>query len=467
MDRHNDDGRNLAAAVARFVCAPPPLAPETFERAKKVVIDTVSANVAGASSDVLPALTEYLAQQPAGRYPVLGTALRTSAEGAALANGTLSAALEFDDVLSIMPGHPSAVVMASLCASDKALAASGREVVEAYAVGIEAGARIAQALTLDHYKRGFHATGTVALFSAVAALSRIERFDAQQVQVALGIAASFSSGLHGNFGTMTKPLHSGWAARNAVAAVALARAGLTASTRIFETEGGYFDAYGSPASSLAHVESLFGSPWVFDEPGITLKLFPCCYATHRGIDATLELCRELGVQAQDIERVECEVPPGGLIPLKFARPRTHFESLFSMPYALAVTLLDGHPGLRSFRDERVTAPDVAAMLERIDVRESEACVADHPDYAAMSYGSRGEVRVRLHARDGRSASRHVVIAPGHPQRTPSWEQTRAKFLDCAQAAGIADDRAQALFQRIAALEAEACFGDLVAQCTHQ
>ena len=400
-----------------------------------------------------------------GPYPVLGTALRTSAEQAALVNGTLSAALEFDDVLSLMPGHPSAVVMAALCACDAALNADGHAVIEAYAVGVEAGARVAQALTLDHYKRGFHATGTVALFSAVAALARIERFSVETTQRAIGIAASFSSGLHGNFGTMTKPLHSGWAARNAVAAVTLARCGLTASPNIFETQGGYFDAYGSPSSDLAHVEGLFGNPWVFDEPGVTLKLFPCCYATHRGIDAMLQLKQELGVGPDDVERVICRVPPGGLIPLKFARPKTHFESLFSMPYALAVALLDGHPGLRSFKDGRVLASDVADALGIIEVTESETCVADHPDFASKSYGSRGEVQVEIRTRDGRSASRRVVIAPGHPDRAVTWDQARAKFLDCAQVAGLKEAPARNLFQRLQALESEPRFGALVAELT--
>jgi len=465
MARPQNEGQNLAAAIAVFVANPPALSADTLDRAKKVVVDTLSANIAGASSDVLPVLSKYMGTQLAGGYRVLGTPLRTSAENAALANGTMSAALEYDDVLSIMPGHPSAVVMAALCACDEALASSGGAIIEAYAVGIQAGARIAQAMTLEHYTRGFHATGTIAMFSAVAALARISGLSESMTQTAMGVAASFSGGLQGNFGTMTKPLHSGWAARNALAAVALARAGLTASNRIFETEGGYFDAYGSSDSSLALVEKTLADPWIFDEPGVTLKFFPCCYATHRGIDATLEMRKELNIAAQDVERVTCLVPPGGLIPLKFARPTTHFQSLFSMPYALAVTLLDGHPGLTSFAQSRVQAPDVAAMLQRIDVSESEFCVADHPNFASMSYGSRGEVRVEIRTRDGRTAKRTVVIAPGHPDRTLTWEQSRAKFLDCASVAGFDDNKAAGLFTRLAALETEASFGDLVAQFT--
>ncbi|HSV83481.1 MAG TPA: MmgE/PrpD family protein [Ramlibacter sp.] len=456
----NRASENLAQLVAEWATGPITLPAATLDRARVVVCDTLSANVAGATSDVLPVLQRY-AQGQSGDKVVLGTALRLPAELAALANGTMSAALEFDDVLSIMPGHPSAVVMPALMADDVALAAPGSRILEAYAVGIQAGARIAQAMTLDHYKRGFHATGTIAVFSAVVALARIHGLDAAQTRRALGVAASMASGIHGNFGTMTKPLHSGWAARNAIAAVALARAGLTASDRVFETEGGFFDAYGSEASSLSHIAAKLQSPWVFDEPGITLKLFPCCYASHRGIDAAQTIMKRLGISADDVAQVTGLAPPGGLIPLKFPRPTTHFESLFSLPYALAVTVLDGHPGLDSFSQARVDAPDVASMLEKVTVVESEACVADYPDYHKESYGSRAEVRVEITTRDGRKDSERVRIAPGHPQRAMTWPQAEAKFLGCTRVAGFAADRAQALFQRIFRFDQEARLGALV------
>lgn len=453
---------DLSAAAAAFICAQPDLPAATLDRVKLVIADTFSANIAGATSDVLPVLQRYIAASGGqGDKVLLGTTLRTAPELAALANGTMSAALEFDDVLSMMPGHPSAVVMGALQADDAALAATGADVAASYAVGVQAGARIAQAMTLDHYKRGFHVTGTVALFSAVGALAHIRSLDEATTRRALGIAASMASGIHGNFGTMAKPLHSGLAARNAVAAVQLATAGLTASERVFETEGGFFDAYGSENSSARHVEGLFAGPWIFDEPGVTLKLFPCCYASHRGMDAVQTLMARMGIGAADVESVVGLTPPGGLIPLKFPKPKTHFESLFSLPYALAVTLLDGHPGLRSFSQQRVTSADVAAMLDRITVTESDDCVADHPGYEQKSYGSRGEVRVRITTRDGRSDAEHVHLAPGHPARPMTWQQAQAKFLGCAAVAGFDAATSEILFERIAAIEQQPRFGDLV------
>lgn len=442
--------------VASFILHPPPLTDSARDNAKKVITDTFAANLAGASSEVVPPLQRFMAEGARGTdaatSPVFGTRLRAAPELAAMANGTLSAALEFDDVLSMMPGHPSAVVVPALCASPAIATCSGADFVEAYAIGIEAGARIAQAMTLEHYKRGYHATGTLCIFSAVAALARLEKLTAAEIDTALGIAASMASGIQGNFGTMVKPLHSGWAARNALTAMRLARVGLTANHRIFEVPGGFFEAYGTPASSFSHVQG-FGQPWILDEPGITLKLFPCCYANHRAIDAAIEIRAELQLAPADIRRVECLVPIGGLIPLKFARPANRFESLFSQPYALCVTLLEGHPRLSSFTEARLHAPDIAPMLERITVAESELCVADYPDYASKSYGSRGEVRLTVETMDGRRASRTVRIAPGHPDRTVTWPQMQEKFADGASVAGLTADATGQAFAQLQSFEA--------------
>jgi len=441
--------------VAAFILHPPALTDSARDNAKKVIADTFAANLAGASSEVVPPLQRFIDAQAhpaaAASSPVFGTTLRAAPELAAMANGTLSAALEFDDVLSMMPGHPSAVVIPALCASPAIATCSGAEFVEAYAIGIEAGARIAQAMTLDHYKRGYHATGTLCIFSAVAALARLERLTAGEIDTALGIAASMASGIQGNFGTMVKPLHSGWAARNALTAVQLARVGLTANPRIFEVSGGFFEAYGSPASGFAHIKG-FGQPWILDEPGITLKLFPCCYANHRAIDAAIEIRDELQLSPADILRVECLVPIGGLIPLKFARPANRFESLFSQPYALCVALLEGHPRLSSFTEARLQAPDIAPLLERITVAESALCVADYPDYASKSYGSRGEVRLTVETFDGRRAARTVRIAPGHPERAVTWAQMQEKFADGASVAGLTAEAAEQAFAQLQAFE---------------
>src|SRR5215218_4010041 len=88
------------------------------EKAKKAIADTFAAIIAGAGSEVAAPLRRYLdAAQAPGDVPILGTVMTATPETAALINGTYGHALDYDDVLSIMPAHPSAVIVAALLAS--------------------------------------------------------------------------------------------------------------------------------------------------------------------------------------------------------------------------------------------------------------------------------------------------------------------------------------------------------------
>lgn len=111
-------------------------------------------------------------------------------------------------------------------------------------------------MTVGRYNRGFHGTGTLGLFSAMGAVCKAQGLDVAQTRTALGIAASTASGLRRNFGTMTKPLHAGWAALSALTAVMFARCGLSAAPDILEAEAGFFSTYGVAESDPARVASV-------------------------------------------------------------------------------------------------------------------------------------------------------------------------------------------------------------------
>src|SRR6185436_778200 len=200
------------------------------EKAKKAITDTFAVILAGAGSEVAEPLRRYVESGgESGASPILGTRLSATAETAALVNGTFGHALDYDDVLSMMPAHPSAVILAAVLADLDGERVSGTRLIEAYALGVEVGGKIGLGITTGHYQRGFHATGTLALFSALAALAKLHRLDVATARQAFGIAGSMASGLRRNFGTMTKPLHTGLAARSAVTAFRLATSGFTAA----------------------------------------------------------------------------------------------------------------------------------------------------------------------------------------------------------------------------------------------
>jgi 2-methylcitrate dehydratase PrpD len=406
-----------------------------IDKAKKALTDTFAVILAGAGSEVAAPLRKYAAAGGTGSCPLLGTGTTAPPEIAALVNGTFGHALDYDDVLSMMPAHPSAVIVAALLASLDGRRIAGRTLIEAYVLGIEVGGKIGLGMTMGHYRRGFHATGTLAIFSALAALAKLHRMDVAATRQAFGIAASSASGLLRNFGTMTKPLHSGLAARGALTAWRLAASGFTAAPDAMEAKSGFFAAYGVAESDPAVTVAGLGRPFVIDDPGLALKKFPCCYASHRAIDGLLTLRAKLGADAVSVEKVVCRMPPGGMQVLTYPRPATGLEGKFSLHYPLAAALLDGNCTLASFSDEAVRRPAIAQLYDRMEAKEDGACRGDDPQFDKLSSGSRGFVEVEIHLRGGRSDRIRIDKPPGAPSRALTWDDLHTKFVDCAREAG--------------------------------
>ena len=455
----------LTEALAEFIHAKTlqDLPPDALEKAKKGIADTFAVILAGVGSEVAPPLLRYVEQTgESGASPILGSGRTASPEMAALVNGTFGHALDFDDVLSMMPAHPSAVMLPALFADPRAGKLSGRALIEAYIIGVEVGGKLGLAITVGHYHRGFHGTGTLGIFSALSALAKRYRLDVATTQTAFGIAASLASGLQRNFGTMTKPLHTGWAARSALAAVNLARSGFSAAPDILEARAGFFAAYGVEASRPEAALDRLGNPWVIVDPGLALKRFPCCYASHRGMDGVLHLRQCLGLNAENLERLACRMPPGGMRVLIYSHPKTGLEGKFSLQYALAAGVLDGQYSLWSFTDEAVNRPQICDLLKRIDVGEDPRCGGNDPLLETRSSGSRGFVEVEAVLTDGRRETVRVDHAPGHPSRELTWDDISAKFMDCAAQARIDSGHAQRALSFLERLETCADIGEVIA-----
>lgn len=448
----------VTEALAAFIhdLTPENVPEAVTAKARKATVDAFAAILCGAASEVAPPLLRYLARAATtGNAIVLGTGVKTSAEMAALANGALGAALEYDDVFSAMPGHPAAIIVPALCAEAAREPIDGMRFLDAFAIGYEVGAKVALGIGMGHYqRRGFHATGTLAMFSALAAVARLRRLPVEQIRMAFGAGASMAAGLQCQFGTMMKPFHSGWAARCALAAVDLAQCGYSASMTAFEqNDGGFFAAYGTTESEPARALTTLGNPWSLVEPGYALKKFPSCYAGHRAIDGILTLRRQLDLSAATVDQVVCRVAPGALNPMKYPSPNTGLEAKFSVPYALAVGVLDGRYTLWSFTDEAVRRPAVRALLPRMLAVEDERCLGGDPEQLKRSWGSRGYVEVEARTIAGRSAAVRVDLAPGHPQRELTWDEVREKFADCAGYAGLPAPAAAETYARLRDLDA--------------
>lgn len=454
----------LTEALAEFIWGADPaeIEEDGREKAKKVIADTIAVILSGAGSEVAPPMLRFAARNGRGEIPILGAEMSSAPTTSALVHGTFGAALDFDDVLSMMPGHPAAVIMPALIAGLAERPTSGAAFLDAYVVGLEAGSKLSQGLGLAHYMKGYHVTGTVALFCGVAAVARQFLLSVDQTRMALGIAASTSSGLQANFGTMTKPFHSGWAAQSSVTAVGLVRDGFTAAPSVLEAERGFLAAYGTEASDPGKVAPLLGNPWTILSPGIALKKYPTCYATHRAIDGVHTIQSRVGRLLPQLDRLVCRVAPKALRPLPFDRPKTGLESKFSMPHALAATLLFDRLNIAAFSDEAAQNPEIRALYDRIEVIEDMACVEGDPDWDSKSYATRGFVLMEARLKNGRVERVRIDTPPGNPKRELSWDDLRAKFLDCAESCGIGAETAEPVFDSLRNLEKVADIGTLLA-----
>jgi 2-methylcitrate dehydratase PrpD len=409
---------NLGAFV--IDANPPPAARVAAARA---LLDTVGVTLAGAAEPASRIIQRVVQHDGAGSCAVLGTAFCATAANAALANGTAAHALDYDDMCFVSLAHPSAPLVAAALAAAETAGASGRALLDAYVVGFEVEGRLGRAMNPRHYQRGWHCTSTLGTIGAAAAASRLLGLAAAAAGHALAIAASEASGLKENFGTMVKPLHAGLAARNGVVAALLARAGMTASGAAIDGPQGFLRVMDSEQPSLEAFAADLGTRWEIAETGITVKLYPSCAGTHPTLDALLDLRRQHGFDARDVEAIEIGVDP--IVPtiLLYDRPSSGLEGKFSMPFCAAAAVVRGQVGIDTFDTATLRDPAIVAMQSRVTMRVDDTLDASAPSLT--------QARVTVRLLDGRVLTASANGARGYPERPPSDEELSAKFLSCA------------------------------------
>jgi 2-methylcitrate dehydratase PrpD len=395
-----------------------------LDGARDALIDTAGVALAGTLEQAGDIAARWVHELGAKQQATFwGLNLPTAPSEAAFANGICAHALDFDDSLPSLRGHPSATMVPAALAVGEVAGASGAEVLAAYALGLEVAGKLGRAMGHGHYIRGWHTTATIGVFSATAAAARLWKLDAAQLQAAWGIAASETSGIIRNFGTMTKPFHAGHAARSGVLAAWMAKNGFTADTSVFEGKGSMLETYrGEDGADLAELVQVLGKPWEMQEPGIYVKRWPCCYCNHRAVGGMLKLIAEHGIHPGEVTAIEIGFPPGSDNALVSFDPQTGLEGKFSIEYVAAATMLDGKLTLETFTDAMVQRPAVRAMM----AKSRRYRIEDKGVYSGVV----GYTDVRIATTRGDFTMR-VDRAPGSPAWPMTPQDRTEKFMDCA------------------------------------
>lgn len=382
---------------------------------------------------------------------ILGSSTRVGAAAAALANGTLVHALDFDDTHAGGLVHATAVVLPAAFAVGEQVGASGAEVLTAATVGYEVACRVASAAPHGFHARGLHATMIAGVFSSAAVAARLMGLDARTTTHALGIAGSQAGGLLAFLatGASTKQLHPGFASQAGIVAARLAAAGATGPETVFDGPHGVYDALAAGPVDTSIILADLGEQWETTRIGI--KPWPTCQLAHATMAAARAAMTEAGVTAEHITSLRAQVHPDSASIVcagdrDLTRPASDYAAKFSLPWSVAAILLDGAVGIETYMAANLLRADVTDLASRITwevIAAPSQAAADAP----------GDVLLRLD--DGRTAAGHVDRSPGGGSVPLTEAELRSKL------ASIAGPLADRLADAVAAMTAAPDLTDLI------
>lgn len=430
------DPPGATAQIARFIVETDAdrIPAEVLHQAKRCLVDWLGVAIIGATEEgsrILARVSAGLA--PGGEATVVGQAQRLPTPFAALVNGFQSHVLDFDDTYN--PGlttvHGSAPVWPAVFAVGEWKGAAGRAALAAFVLGWEVQVRIARAAGHAHYDVGWHVTGTVGHFGAAAAGANLLRLDAAGTTNALGTAGTQAAGLKQVYGSMGKAFHPGKAAMDGILAAALAADGFTSDGAILEGKLGFWNVLSTDADASRATEQL-GERWELLDDGF--KAYACGSLMHPTIDSLIALRREHGIDPDEVEEISPRVHPYLSWVMAKENPRTGLDGKFSSSHCAAVAMVDGAAGMRQFTDERVTAPEVVAMRQRVRFEYDDSLPKD-------------AAHVTITLRDGRRLERETTHNKGTPDNPMTDDELSVKFGDLASTV-LGSERARSLLDDV-------------------
>jgi 2-methylcitrate dehydratase PrpD len=442
----------VARSFARFVTGLSlDAVPEVVvTQAVRLALDTIGNALAAVPEDFgVSVVTAVERLGGPSESTVIGRGAKVSAANAALANGTLAHGLDFDDTREDAIVHTGSVCVPAALAVGEALHASGRQVLEAIIAAVEVMCRVGLAVPGRFHARHYHPTALAGSFAAAAAAGKLFGLAEDQLVHAFGISGSQASGIieYLTDGSWTKRVHPGWAAHAGITAAVLAESGFTGPETVFEGAHGFYQAFagGYDDARLSALVASLGRRWEIQ--ALTFKPYPCGSIAHPYMDCALRLRDRHKLQADDIMEIRCRTAEGPVprlwepLAAKHAPPNG-YAAKFSLPYLIALMIVNGRAGIADFSDRAVRDERVLGLARRVSY-EIDPTI----DYPRRFIG---DVRARL--ADGRVIVERQEHSRGGPGDPMSREELEAKFRGNA-AVVLADEQIERVVDGVTELSA--------------
>ena len=393
---------------------------EAIHHAKRAVIDWCATTAPGAvvmpATGLVKAMADDIGRGAARLFP---SGVKATMRTAAVINAAASHTVEFDDIFRDALYHASTPAVSSALAASENENLTGDGFLRAVIVGYEVATRIALVMGRAHYEY-WHNTATNGSFGAAAAVGAAIGLDRDQFAHALGLAGTMAAGLQQSFrsDSYAKPMHGAHAADSGLLCAVSAANGVTGALDILEGEVGYGAAMSRDCDWSLATKGLGVD---YNIARMTVKNHGCCGHTFAAIDGALVLKEKHGITAADVKHIRVG---GYKATVDICANKTHstpFEGRFSVPYLIATTFTHGNTRLDAFTEPRLSDPETAALVQKVDVHLDEAIDAEFPHRRAA--------RVFIETADGSIHEHYQPTRIGDPDAPLSDDQLSDKFME--------------------------------------
>lgn len=442
--------RELAAHALRIRFEDLP--PGAVQAARRSIMDALGvALAAGTLGQVTPAFVDLARISGAGPCKIIGHELRVAPAVAALVNGAMSHALDYEDTHDGGLVHPNGTALPAVLAIAQHLGTvSGRDVITAIAVAADITARLGLCMGNVDTPRGWSIRPLLGTYGATAAAGRLLGLTGDQLVEAFGLAfsqATCSAGFFGYAPSHMREVRDGLGAQAAVTAALLAQRGVRCYDQTLEGPQGLFALYAGGQYDADRLVAGLGH--IFEGENISFKPWPSCRGTHAFVEAALTLREPHRFEVSDIVEVRADVSDMFRVlcePFEQkCHPATANDAKFSLPFTVASALVHGRLGLAQFLPPALADASVQALATRCRCQVRPAASGD---------ALRGSLVLVL--RDGRQLSLAVDEPLGSPQRPLSEAALMDKFVDCARYGVTPMDAEEARRIAIAIAALDAC-----------
>ena len=389
---------------------------EAVEQARLCFLDWLGVTLGGSGHQLVDILTRLAEDQGGERQAtIVGRENLVPMLQAAFINGSASHALDYDDVHTVMIGHPSVPVFPAALALAEKSSAAGKDLIAAYVVGVEVECRVGAMVFPSHYLKGWHSTATLGHFGAAAACANLLGLTSGQVIHALGIAGTQAGGLRQVFGTMCKPFHAGKAAMDGLMAALLAGDGFSSSEEIIEGPRGFAEVLSEGSNPSAALEGL-GESFAIND--IVFKYHASCFETHPAIEAVLSIKEAEKPEPDQVEEILLRLSPLAVEVAGKTLVATGLEAKFSQTCCASLALVGGDMSQVAFTDANVNNRRITDIMGKV-------LVETVTDFSP----TRCQARIRM--KDGSTYTSDVDALVISKTNAEKRELLTDKFMDLA------------------------------------